>query len=104
MKIVETNAIYEGLKFHDHQSRVLEISSWEEYCNLYRNYNGEVVRDEDFKYEDVYDTLLGGCLLPKGATIISLKIDEHHLTCDMILNNGMPHYKFAYVLDKHHES
>ena len=38
MKIVETNIIYEALTFYDHQTRVLEIPSWEEYCDLYRNY------------------------------------------------------------------
>lgn len=100
MKIVETNIIYEGLTFHDHQTRVLEIPSWEEYCNLYRNYDGEAVRDENVKYKDVYGTLLKGCLLPKNATIMGLKVDDFHLTCDMTLWDGTPHYKLAYVIEK----
>lgn len=100
MKIAETNIIYEGSTFHDHQSRVLEIPSWEEYCDLYKNYNGEAVRDEDIKYKDVYGTLLRGCQLPKNATIVNLKVDDFHLTCDMDLWDGTPHYKLAYVLEK----
>lgn len=100
MKIVETNIIYEGLTFHDHQTRVLEIPSWEEYCNLYRNYAGEAVRDENVKYKDVYGTLLKGCLLPKNATIMGLKIDDFHLTCDMNLWDETPQYKLAYVIEK----
>ena len=100
MKIVETNIIYEAMTFYDHQSRVLEIPSWNEYCDLYRNYNGEAVRDEDVKYKDVFGTLLRGCLLPKNAIIISLKIDDFHLTCNMNLWDGTPQYKLAYIVEK----
>lgn len=96
MKIVETNIIYEGLTFHDHQTRVLEIPSWEEYCDLYRNYNGNHVGDE---YKCVYNQLFG-YVLPRNATIINLKVDDFHLTCDMTLWDGTPHYKLAYVIEK----
>lgn len=100
MKIVETNISYEGFTFHDHQTRVLEIDSWEDYCNLYRNYNGEAIRDEDVKFKDVYNTLLKGCVLPKNANIVSLKIDDFHLTCDLDLWNGTPSHKLVYVVEK----
>lgn len=96
MKIVETNIIYEALIFHDHQTRVLEIPSWEEYCDLYRNYDGTPVGN---KYRCVYNQLLG-YVLPKNATIMDLKIDDFHLTCDLDLYNGNQHYKFAYVLER----
>ena len=100
MKIVETNIIYKGFTFYDYQSRVLEIPSWEEYCDLYRNYTGEAIRDEDVNYKDVYNTFFRGCLLPKRATIKNVKIDDFHLTCDMNLWNGTPYYKFAYILER----
>jgi hypothetical protein len=95
MKIVETNIIYEGLTFHDHQTRILEVPSWEEYCDLYRNYNGTPVGD---KYNCVFNGM-SGFVLPKNAEIIELKIDDFHLTCDLNLWNGTPHYKLAYVID-----
>ena len=100
MKIVETNISYSSKRLEDHQSRVLEVPSWEEYCDLYRNYTGEAIRDEDVNYKNVYNTFLRGCLLPKRATIKNLKIDNFHLTCDMNLWNGTPHYKLAYILEK----
>lgn len=96
MKIVETNIIYEGFAFRDHQTRVLEISSWEEYCDLYRNYNGTPVGD---KYKCVYNQL-SGYVLPKNAMIMNLKIDDFHLTCDLNLWDGTPHYKLAYIIEK----
>lgn len=103
MKIVETNIMYEGLTFHDHQSRVLEIPSWEEYCDLYKNYDGNTVYEADIrtkrKYINVYNNL-EGCILPKNATIIKLKIDDYHLTCDMNLWDGKPSLKFAYIVEK----
>jgi len=96
MKIVETNITYEGLTFYDHQSRVLELPSWEEYCNLFRNYNGEAVGN---KYKSVYSNLLG-FVLPKNAIITELNIDEFHLTCGMNLWDDTPSHKLAYILEK----
>jgi hypothetical protein len=96
LKIVETNIIYEGLTFHDHQTRVLEISSWEEYCDLYRNYDGTPVGD---KYKCVYNEMQG-YVLPKNATILGLHIDDFHLTCDLNLWNEAPHYKLAYIIEQ----
>lgn len=95
MKIVETNIIYSESTLCDHQSRVLEIPSWEEYCDLYINYDGSPVGD----YENVYRQLIG-YTLPKGATIIDLLIDDVHLTCNMNLWDGSPQYKLAYVIER----
>jgi hypothetical protein len=99
MRIVETNITYKGLTVYDHQSRVLEIPSWKEYCDLFRTYNGEAIRDEDINYKNIYNTSLRGLLLPSNVVITNLKIDDYHLTCNMDLN-GIPHYKLAYVIEK----
>lgn len=103
MKIVETNIIHSGLEIEDHQSRVLEIESWDKYCDLYRWYEGEAVHQTDVstgrKYTNVFNNLVG-CILPKNATITDLKIDEVHLTCNMTLFNGNMYYKLAYVVEK----
>lgn len=95
MKIVETNISYSNV-LEDHQSRILEIPSWEEYCDLYRDCDGRATGD---KYKCVYNQLLG-YVLPKNATIVDLKIDDNHLTCNMTLWNGMPQYKLAFVVEK----
>lgn len=96
MKIIETNILYNGLTFHDHQSRVLEIPSWEEYCDLYRNYDGNPVGGD---YKCVYNQLIGD-VLPKGRRIIDLKIDDCHLTCDMDSHDGGQQYKLAYIIGR----
>jgi len=96
MKIVETNISYSEKGVEDHQTRVLEISSWEEYCNLYKNYNGDPVGD---KYKCVFNQMIG-YTLPKNATIVDLKIDDFHLTCDMKLWNGYPEYKLVFIVER----
>ena len=94
MKIVETNIIYEGLTFYDHQTRVLEIPSWEEYCDLFRNYKGTPAGD---KYKCIYNQL-SGYVLPKNATIENLIYDDFHLSCDVINYEGQITKLFSYLI------
>lgn len=96
MKIVETNICYGESTLQDHQARILEIPSWEEYCDLYRNYDGTSVGDE---YKCVYNPLIG-YILPRHATILDLKIDDTHLTCKLNMRDNTPHYKLAYIIEK----
>ena len=96
MKIVETNISYSSKRLEDHQSRVLEVPSWDEYCDLYRNYNGDYNGD---KYKSVFNQMIG-CVMPKNARITDLRIDEFHLTCHIYLFNGYPQYKLAYILER----
>ena len=96
MKIIETNILYNGLTINDHQSRVIEVPSWEEYCNLFIGYDGRATGGD---YRDVYNQLTGGCIIPKGVTIVDLIIDDFHLTCNMKRHGGLQ-YKLAYVIEK----
>lgn len=96
MKIVETNIIYNGLILHDHQTRVLEIPSWEEYCDLFKYYDGT---STGANYRCIYNQLIGN-VLPNNATILSLKIDEFHLTCDLGFRNEETSYKLAYIIER----
>lgn len=98
MTIVETNISYSFAGIEDHQSRVIEILSWEEYCDLYRNYTGKAIRDMDVKFKDVYNTLINGCLLPRDADILCLTVNDINLTCNFKLWNGNRQYKLAYIL------
>ena len=43
VKIIETNLSMSDMIVMDHQNRVVEASSWEDYCNAFKNYNGTTV-------------------------------------------------------------
>jgi len=51
------------------------------------------------KYKCAFNQMIG-YTLPKNATIVDLKIDDLHLTCDLKLWNGYPEYKLVYILEK----
>ena len=38
VKIIETNLSMSDMIVMDHQNRVIEASSWEDYCNAFENY------------------------------------------------------------------
>lgn len=96
MKIVETNISYSFAGLEDHQSRVLEIPSWNEYCDLFRSYNGEHNGDN---YKCVFNQMTG-CVMPNNAEILYLKINDTRLTCNMKLYNECRQYKLAYILER----
>lgn len=94
--IIETNISYDDKgELYDHQSRVIEVESWKEYCNLYTYYNGDYVGDKYKSYG-----MLSGCVLPKNATISNLKFDEFHLRCQVKLYNNNIQHKLAYILER----
>ena len=39
--VIETNLSMNVDKIADHQSRVIEVPSWEEYCAMFENYDGQ---------------------------------------------------------------
>lgn len=96
MKIVETNISYSSDRLEDHQTRIIEVPSWNEYCDLFRNYNGDC-NGRDYKC--VFSSLLG-CVMPKNTKILDLRIDDSHLTCHFQLWNGIKEYKLAYVIER----
>ena len=40
VKIIETNLLYKDTTLMDHQNRVIEANSWDDYCNAIKNYDG----------------------------------------------------------------
>ena len=44
IEVIETNLIIDENNFiRDHQSRVVEADSWDEYCKAHKNYDGKAV-------------------------------------------------------------
>lgn len=92
VKIIETNlSTTYGGEIIDHQSRVIEVSSWNEYVDLFKTYHGEPMGD--------YRAILGsmhGYVLPKGCILNGLGYDGHHLTCTVRHFDGTSSKKLAY--------
>ena len=86
MLVIETNVSYDSYgKFCDHQSRIIEINSWEDYVQSYidgkaKKFQGTM---QGFNFHEKYN-------------MSSLKYDNFHLSCDF--SNGTQ--KLAYRLDE----
>ena len=73
IKIIETNiSLDENNLMKDHQSRVIEVTSWEEYVNYYK-------KNTEMNFKSL--TGLVGSSLPRCAEISELKYDGFHLSC-----------------------
>lgn len=78
IKIIETNiSLDENNLMKDHQSRVIEAKSWDEYVNYYEQ-NIEMNRTES-RFKSL--TGLVGSSLPRFGEISELKYDGFHLSC-----------------------
>lgn len=94
MRVIETNLSFDKeWIFKDHQSRITNIESWDKYVSLFTTYTGEASGMD-------YKSSMIGCVLPKMATIKNLKYDDFHLSCDVVLFDGMITKKLAYLVNK----
>lgn len=87
MKIIETNIVEDFVgnltKITDHQSRVVEADSWEQYVLHYYSIGSSFFRN---KFPRTF---------PKQCTISHLNFDDYHLSC--IIDNGdFLTYRLAY--------
>ena len=89
-KIIETNISMKDGQVYDHQSRVVEADSWDEYIEMYEEYDGSPV--DRFK---AISEMIGNSI-PKDVEILNLKYDEKHLTCDFKHKDGWIEKKLAY--------
>ena len=69
VKIIETNLSMADMIVMDHQSRVIEVSSWEDYCNAFENYNGDTVEFKSL-------TSMFGSTIPREVGVYNLKYDD----------------------------
>lgn len=91
--IIETNLSLKDDVVVDHQSRVIEAKSWDEYVEYYRQ-NIESDRKHS-KFKSL--TGLFGDSLPRYGNITELKYDNFHLSCYYINPNGQVTMKLAYL-------
>ena len=89
-KIIETNISMKDGQVYDHQSRVVEADSWDEYIEMYEEYDGSPI--DRFK---AISEMIGNSI-PKDVEILNLKYDEKHLTCDFKHKDGWIEKKLAY--------
>lgn len=88
VKVIETNlSIGELGEIKDHQSRIIEVDSWDEYS-------------EEIKQAKTVDRngTMFGVSIPKQAKIENLKVDNKHLSCDVYLYNNTLIKKLAYLI------
>lgn len=79
--VIETNLmIGKNNAVVDHQSRIIQVESWDSYCKAYKEYKGEGVYFES-------ETLSGYSLL-SNCEISNLQIDTVHLSCDITKYTG----------------
>ena len=88
MEIIETNisfsgSLEQGIQIRDHQSRVIKVPSWEEYCNYY-------LLPENEEYRRMFPYTL-----PRQCSIKNLYYDDFHLSC--IIDTSCSTYRLAYI-------
>jgi len=80
VKIIETNLLLDDNNIiQDHQSRVIEDESWENYISMFKNHNN---------FASGYFKSLVGCLdgysIPGSGIVENLAYDDFHLTCTVV--------------------
>ena len=90
VKIIETNLSMSDMIMMDHQNRVVEANSWEDYCNAFKNYNGDTVEFKSL-------TSMFGSTIPREVGVYNLKYDDFHLSCDVIKAGRYTAKKLAYL-------
>jgi hypothetical protein len=88
VKIIETNlSIGNNNEIFDHQSRVIEVESWDDFVN-------EIKEGKSIDRKGT----LWGLTLPRQCRVENLKFDEKHLSCDVNRNNNLISRKLAYLI------
>ena len=89
IKVIETNLSIDGENtFKDHQSRVIEVESWENYIEEIRT-SKTVVRNS------ILGNLCGATIL-HNAKVENLIYDDFHLDCDIVNGLGIKSKKLAF--------
>ena len=89
IEIIETNlSIDENNVIRDHQSRIVEADSWDEYCKAYERYNGKAIFFKS-KY-------MKGNSVMSNQKMLDLKYDKVHLSCMIVHTDGSTTKRLAY--------
>lgn len=93
VRVIETNlSVNDDDKIIDHQSRVIEVETWESYID-------EILEAKTVIRQSLYGNLHGNTI-PRGAKIRNMVYDDFHLRCDIYSATGMKTKKLAYLVDK----
>lgn len=77
IQVIETNiAIDSNNIIRDHQSRIVEVDSWETYCKAYEEYDGKSIA--------FYSKGMPGNTIQSNCKILDLIYDEIHLSCKIV--------------------
>lgn len=89
IKVIETNlSVNLDGEIKDHQSRVIEVESWEEYV--------QEIRNEEFIERKSIIGNLHGKTIPSDVIVDNLVYDDKHLSCDIYNRHGIMSKKLAY--------
>lgn len=93
--IIETNLSIKDGVIVDHQSRVIEMKSWDEYVSYYKqnlSSDRQIVDPKSL-------TNLWGVILPRFGDITEFKYDDFHLSCYHTNPDGKVTMKLAYLCE-----
>jgi len=91
IKVIETNlSIDDDNNIKDHQSRIIEIESWENYI--------DEIKETKTVVRKAYVGSMDGTTIPKEAKIENFTHDDFHLSCDVYNYLGCKSKKLVYVI------
>ena len=91
-RIIETNiSIDDKGQIADHQSRIIQVESWESYI--------EEIKSGETKYRMSYLGNVHGCSLPKFCRVDNLVFDDFHMSCNVWNYANMLTKKLAYLFE-----
>ena len=89
IKIIETNiSLTSNGELADHQSRIIEVNSWDQYIN-------DLKECKPVHYEG---TLIG-YTVPRQSKVENLKYDDSHASCIVEIYSGAKTVKLAYKVN-----
>jgi len=89
IKIIETNLLINLVgEIKDHQARVIEVESWEEYI--------QEIKDVKSVSRNCFIGILHGTTIPREVGVENLVYDDDHLSYYIINEYGIPSKKLAY--------
>jgi len=91
IKVIETNLSVDNENtIKDHQSRVIEVESWEDYIQ-------EIKDAKSVSRNSVLGNLHGNTI-PSSAVVEIISLDDFHLDCDIVNRFGILSKKLAYMI------
>lgn len=89
--VIETNiSLDNDNNFIDHQSRVVEVDSWDDLVK-------EVI-DQKSIIRKAYLGSMYGVIVPRSCTIENLVVVDYHLSCNITTYNGFKTKKLLYLV------